>query len=245
VLADGDAPVVLLSAGIGVTPVLAMLRALVDRGSIRAVWWLHTTTRPSTLVLAHEVDQLVGLLPNAQSLVFYSSDAGGRTEPGVRQGRLDRSALAQLNLPADATVYVCGPTGFMDAMTAALADLGLAPSRIHTEMFASLSAINPGVVATDRPAPHAPTVTGAGPMITFARAGIAAAFDNDLSSLLEMAEACDVPTRWSCRTGVCHTCSTPLLSGSVTYAIEPLTEPEAGQVLLCCTRPDSDVVLDL
>lgn len=133
----------------------------------------------------------------------------------------------------------------MDAMEAALADLGLAPSRIHTEVFASLAAINPGVVAENRPAPHAPSVTGTGPAITFARAGITAAFDTDLASLLEMAEACDVPTRWSCRTGVCHTCSTPILSGTVAYAIEPLTEPEAGQILLCCTRPDCDVVLDL
>jgi ferredoxin len=60
-----------------------------------------------------------------------------------------------------------------------------------------------------------------------------------------MAEACDVSTRWSCRTGVCQTCSTPLLSGSVSYWITPLTEPEAGQVLLCSTRPVTDVTLDL
>jgi ferredoxin len=133
----------------------------------------------------------------------------------------------------------------MDAMTAALTDLGLAPSRIHTEVFASLSAINPGVVAADRPAPHPPAVTGSGPMVTFARAAIAAAFDEDLASLLDLAEACDVPTRWSCRTGVCHTCATPLLSGAVTYSIEPLTTPESGQVLLCCSRPDTAVVLDL
>ncbi len=245
VLADGAGPVVLLSAGIGQTPVLAMLRSLAEVGSTRAVWWLHTAARPSTQAFAYEADQLVRSLPNARSQVFYTADAGGRSGSGVVQGRLDRAALAGLDLPVEATVYLCGPTGFMDAMAAALADLGLAPSRIHTEVFASLSAINPGVVATDRPAPHAPAVGGTGPMITFARAGVTAAFDEDLSSLLEMAEACDVPTRWSCRTGVCHTCSTPILSGSVSYAIDPLTEPDSGQVLLCCTRPDSAVVLDL
>ena len=130
-------------------------------------------------------------------------------------------------------------------MTTALADLGLARSRIHTEVFASLSAINPGVVADGPARPHVPAVAGTGPMVTFARAGITAAFDEDEASLLEMAEACDVPTRWSCRTGVCHTCSTPLLSGAVTYSPAPLTEPEPGQVLLCCSRPDTEVVLDL
>jgi ferredoxin-NADP reductase/MOSC domain-containing protein YiiM len=245
VLGDRDGPVVLLSAGIGETPVLAMLQALVDEGSTRAVWWLHTTNRPSTRAFAYEADQLVRSLLNARSYVFYTADAGGLAGPGVTRGRLDRAALAELGLPIDATVYLCGPPGFMDAMTLALADLGLAPSRIHTEVFASLSAINPGVVASDRPAPHEPTVTGTGPLITFARAGITAAFDEDLASLLEMAEACDVPTRWSCRTGVCHTCSTPILSGAVSYSIDPLTEPDAGQVLLCCIRPDSAVVLDL
>ena len=82
-------------------------------------------------------------------------------------------------------------------------------------------------------------------MVTFARAGLTTAFDEDLASLLELAEACDVPTRWSCRTGVCHTCTTPLLSGAVTYAPTPLTDPEPGEVLLCCSRPTTDVVLDL
>jgi ferredoxin len=60
-----------------------------------------------------------------------------------------------------------------------------------------------------------------------------------------MAEACDVPTRWSCRTGVCHTCSTPLLSGAVDYSPQPLTEPDLGQVLLRHARPRVDLVLDL
>ena len=140
---------------------------------------------------------------------------------------------------------VTAPPWFMEAMTAALADLGLADSHIHTELFASLPAINPGVVAADRPAPHAPARPGTGPMVTFARAGLTVAFDEESTSLLEMAETCDVPTRWACRTGVCHTCSTPLLSGAVTYSPTPLTEPDAGDVLLCCSRPDVDVVLDL
>ena len=90
-----------------------------------------------------------------------------------------------------------------------------------------------------------PIAVGNGPLVTFARAGIAAAFNQDDSSLLEMAEACDIPTRWSCRTGVCHTCSTPLLSGTVAYQPIPLTAPDEGEVLLCCSRPGTDVVLDL
>jgi ferredoxin-NADP reductase/MOSC domain-containing protein YiiM len=245
VLSDGDEPVVLLSAGIGVTPVLAMLHALAAQRSTRRVWWLHTTNRPATHALAGEAGRLVDTLPAGRSHVFYTSDTAGPSETGVTRGRLDRAALAEFGLPTDASAYVCGPTGFMDAMTAALADLGLAGSRIHTELFASLSAINPGVVAADRPAPHVPATAGTGPMVTFARAGLTVAFDEGRASLLEMAEACDIPTWWACRTGVCHTCSTPLLSGAVTYSPKPLTEPDDGDVLLCCTRPDTDVILHL
>ncbi len=242
VLGDGDDPVVLLSAGIGVTPVLAMLHALVAQQSTREVWWLHTTKGRATHAMADEARRLLDALPNARSHIVYTSAADA---PAPTDQRLDRSALARLDLPVTAQAYVCGPVGFMDAMTAALTDLGLEGSRIHTERFTSLAAITPGVIATARPAPHAPATPGTGPLVTFARAGLTVAFDETRANLLDMAEACDVPTRWSCRTGVCHTCSTPLLSGAVDYAPQPLTEPEPGQVLLCCTRPRVAVVLDL
>ena len=161
-----------------------------------------TRTRgPATHALADEARRLLDALPNARSRIFYTSEAAAPR-------RLDRSALEQLDLPVAAQAYICGPAGFMDAMTAALADLGLAGSHIHTEQFTSLAAITPGVVATARPAPHAPVKPGNGPLVTFARAGLTVAFDEACASLLEMAEACDVPTRWSCRTGVCHTCAT-------------------------------------
>jgi len=245
VLDDGDDPVILLSAGIGVTPVLAMLHALAAERSRREVWWVHTTTGLATHVLAEEARRLVDSLPAGHRCVFYSSPDELPVEAGVTRGRLDRAALAGLGLPTQATAYVCGRTGFMDAMTAALADLGLPASRIRTEVFASLSAVNPGVVAAAGSAPHVPDTVGHGPMVTFARAALTVAFDEDRASLLEMAEACSVPTRWSCRTGVCHTCATRLLSGTITYSPAPLTEPEPGEVLLCCARPAEAVVLDL
>ncbi|MFE1994516.1 2Fe-2S iron-sulfur cluster-binding protein [Streptomyces parvulus] len=81
--------------------------------------------------------------------------------------------------------------------------------------------------------------------MTFARSGLATRYPADGRSLLELAEACDVPVRWSCRTGVCHTCVTALLSGTVGYDPAPLEDPASGEVLTCCARPDGDVVLDM
>ncbi|MDR2988606.1 MAG: 2Fe-2S iron-sulfur cluster binding domain-containing protein [Nocardiopsaceae bacterium] len=81
--------------------------------------------------------------------------------------------------------------------------------------------------------------------MTFARSGVAVAFAPERGSVLNLADACDVPTRLSCRTGVCHTCITPLLSGDSVYSPDPLDPPPDGQVLICCAQPRTDIVLDM
>jgi ferredoxin len=176
---------------------------------------------------------------------MYSAGAPGEVvAPGVA-GRLSRDALAALTLPTEASAYLCGPPRFMTDIGAALLDLGLAPERIHTEIFEARAAINPGVVDAAVRAPHPPPTPGDGPLVTFSRSRLSVAFDTGQRSLLEMAELCDVPTRFSCRTGVCRTCSTALLAGRVSYDPEPLEPPDVGEALLCCSRPDEDVVLDM
>ena len=104
----------------------------------------------------------------------------------------------------------------------------------------------PGVEEAPRRPPHSPAGSpGTGPSISFARAGLTVSWGPRFQSLLELAEACDVPVRWSCRTGVCHTCECGLVSGSVTYDPEPLEPPAAGNLLICCARPQEDLVIDI
>lgn len=79
----------------------------------------------------------------------------------------------------------------------------------------------------------------------FARSGLAVRWSGRHSSVLDLADACDVLARWSCRTGVCHICVTPLLSGDVTYDPDPLEPPASTEALICRARPATDVVLDL
>src|SRR5207237_1141604 len=135
---------------------------------------------------------------------------------------------------------------FMDGMREALARLGIAPDRVRTELFGALAPINPGVNTVARPAPHQPPgPEGTGPQVSFARSGLVVRWTDELGSLLDLADACDVPTRYSCRSGVCHTCITALLSGDFTYSPDPLEVPAAGTMLICCARPDTDVVLDM
>ena len=247
VLDDEDGPVVLLSAGVGVTPLMAMLHRLAGEGSEREVWWVHAARRPSEHALAAEAHDLLASLPHAHEHVFYSAATADEVAAaGALPGRVSAERLRNLGIPTDAVAYVCGPAAFMTAMHDALSALGVSDDRIHIETFGTLGAVNPGLATAVRPAPHRPQgEPGSGPMVTFARSGLSVPFDPAGHSILELAEACDVPTRWSCRTGVCHTCATALLDGRVSYSPEPLEPPAAGEVLVCCAAPDVDVVLDL
>jgi ferredoxin-NADP reductase len=236
VLDDGEGPVALVSAGIGVTPVVAMLHRLAAEHSARPVWWVHSARGPAEHALAAETRELLASLPHPHEHLFYST-AGGR---------LTADKLAAIGIPADATAYICGPAGFMNDMRDALTAAGLDNTNVHTELFGTLGAINPGITGREIVAPHPPPgEPGSGPQITFARSGLSVPFDIGQANLLDFADSCDVPTRWSCRTGVCHMCATPLLSGEVTYAPDPLEPPAPGQVLLCCSQPSTDLVLDL
>ena len=244
VLQDGANPVLLVSAGVGVTPVLAMLHALAGRHSGRQVWWLHAARRPGEHAFRAEAHDLLGTLDRTHEHVFYTAATPVElAHTGAHRGRLDATALAGLGLPVDATAYVCGPAAFMADIRAGLAALGI--TDVHTELFGALGAVNPGVVGAVSVPPHPPAAPpGTGPLVTFARSGLAVPFDHS-ATVLELAEACDVPTRWSCRTGVCHLCETPLLSGQVSYRPSPLEPPAEGSLLICCARPDSEIVLDM
>jgi ferredoxin-NADP reductase len=244
-LTDGTGPVLLISAGIGVTPVLAMLHGLAASESDREVWWIHTTRDAGTHVLADEAASLVASLSSGRSLLYYTAG----TEPlpaGVALGRLNAEVIERLGVPNDANAYICGPETFMNDVSAALVAAGVHAANIHTERFDSRSPINPGIVPVDAPPPHQPPgPAGTGPDITFARSGLSVRWSDGCPSLLDLAEACDVPMRWSCRTGVCHTCVTAVLSGGTAYTTTPLEEPGPGEVLICCSRPTGDLVLDL
>jgi ferredoxin-NADP reductase/MOSC domain-containing protein YiiM len=244
---DDDSPVLLLSAGIGVTPVMAMLHRLAATHSQREVWWLHGARGPGEHPLAEEAHLLLQSLPHAREHVFYSSATPAeRFRMQAATGHLNERNLSALGIPASAAAYICGPAAFMTAVSDALAAIGIAPGRIHSELFGALDRLNPGITNADTRPPHQPPgPPGTGPLVTFARSGISTPFPDNKRNVLELAEACDVPTRWSCRTGVCHYCVTPILSGDITYAPDPLEPPPDGQVLVCCARPSTEIVLDM
>ena len=247
-LRSGTGPILLISAGVGATPVLAMLHALAAARSGRDIWWLHGARSRAEEPFAAESRSLVEALPHGHRHICYSRSAPGDVQARDFQtaGRLSPDVLSALGLPHDADAYVCGPAAFMAEVSAALVGLGVDGTRIRTEIFGAAPSLTPGIAPAAARPPHPPKgKPGVGPHVAFARSGLTVRWDDGFGSLLELAEACDVPVRWSCRTGVCHTCETALLSGSVSYAPDPVDDPAGGNALICCSRPSGDLTLDL
>ena len=249
ILQPGERPVVLLSAGIGATPVLAMLYALAAERSTRQVLWLHAARDGEHHPFAAEVRRLILTLKHGHSYVCYSRprllDQMGQNFDAA--GHLSRSVFDVVGVPREADVYLCGPDRFMADMKQILATLGVASERIHVEIFNGTESMTPGIVGGAARSPHPlKEDVNTGPLVSFARSGIAAHWKaSAYQSILELAEACDVPVRWSCRTGVCHNCESGLVSGAVVYGPEPLEKPADGNLLVCCSQPIRDIVIDL
>jgi ferredoxin-NADP reductase/MOSC domain-containing protein YiiM len=249
VLQPGERPVVLISAGIGSTPLLAMLHTLAEAQSTRKVLWLHSARDRHHHVFAEEIRGLMAALVHGRSYVRYSRPGSDEKIAKICEavGRLSQSVFEEVGVPRDSDVYICGPNLFMTEMRTALLSLGLSSERIRIEIFNGGESLTPGVVSAKSRLPHPPkdeAKTGA--LISFARSGVAAHWGTaGYQSILELAEACDVPVRWACRTGVCHNCETGLISGRVVYAPEPLDQPANGNLLICCAHPTGDVVIEL
>jgi ferredoxin-NADP reductase/MOSC domain-containing protein YiiM len=249
ILQSGDRPVVLLSAGIGATPVLAMLHALAAVHATRPVLWLHAARDGEHHPFAAEVRGLMPALTHGRSFVCFSRPSARDTmgKDFDVTGHLSRSVFDAVGLPREADVYICGPTRFMADMKEELASSGVARERMHVEIFNGGESLTPGVVGAATRAPHVPKGDAdTGALVSFTRSGVAAHWNASVyQSILELAEACDVPVRWSCRTGVCHTCESGLVSGDIAYGPQPLDMPADGNLLVCCSQPIHDVVIDL
>jgi len=246
-LRPGQGPVVLLSAGVGATPVMSMLHTLAAERSPREVWWIYGARNGLDHPFAEESRSLLQQLSRGRGYIVYSRPAA-TDQAGAdfdAPGHIDTALLKRIGVSRNSDFYLCGPSSFLQKMRDGLRSWGVLAGNVHTEIFGPLEAITPGMAQVVH-TPHQPRgPAGSGPPVSFARSGITAAWDAKFRSLLELAEACDIPVRWSCRTGVCHTCMTGLIGGSITYNPEPLERPAPGNVLTCCSQPIAGITLDL
>ena len=246
-LRAGQGPVVLLSAGVGVTPMMSILHVLAAEKSLREIWWIYGTRNREEHPFREESCSLLEELSRAREYIVYSRPTSAE-RPGTDfdgSGHIDLALLQRIGVPQSGDFYLCGPASFLKGMRDGLQHWGVPAGNVHAEIFGSAGSITPGMAEVNH-VPHTPEgKPGAGSSVSFARSRITAAWDARFNNLLELAEACDVPVRWSCRTGVCHTCVTGLIDGSIAYKPEPLERPAPGNVLLCCSQPIAAVTLDL
>jgi ferredoxin-NADP reductase len=153
-LAAGTTPVLLVSGGVGATPVLAMLYALAAGHAGRQVWWLQAARDAAARPFAAETADLLARLPGSRSHVCLSHP--GPDDAYDSTGHLSADLLRALGLPEDSDAYVCGPTAFLTDVTAALAAAGVAAARVHTEVFGSQAALTPGIAPTTTRPPTRP-----------------------------------------------------------------------------------------
>ncbi len=240
---DSDTPVVLLSGGVGLTPMISMLNAIVAQNSGRPVWFIHGVRHGGEHAMGAHVRALAEANENVQVHIRYSrprpQDVQGRDYDAA--GRVDLALLQDLLPPAPYEFYLCGPPPFMQSLFRGLLDWGIPERRIHYEFF------GPATVLKEATQPTAGAVaSGAeGQQVTFARSGVTVPWDASMESILELAESHGLHPAFSCRSGICHTCMSRLGEGEVEYTTEPADMPDPGSVLICCSRPRTSVSIDI
>jgi ferredoxin-NADP reductase/MOSC domain-containing protein YiiM len=240
-----ETPVVLLSGGVGLTPMISMLNAIVDSGKNRPAWFIHGTRNGVHHAMCKHMRRAAAANDNIIVHIRYSQprpeDVKGRDYDST--GHVNVDLLKELLLKKDMDFYLCGPPPFMNSMMKELWQWGVPESRIRFELFGSAALLQEGTRARRRKKKKAAEEKAY--QIIFSESGITAKWDPEYENLLEFAEEQGVFPDFSCRSGICHTCQYELKKGNVGYTFEPLDPPYPGQVLLCCARPRSNLVIDV
>ena len=249
VLAEGDRPAVLISGGVGLTPMIAMAEHIVAEGQrtgrFRPLYFIHGTRNGRAHAFREHVRALATTHPQFKVHVCYSHAGEGDTAGASHDadGTVSLDTLKQVLPFGDYDFYLCGPAGFMSALYEGLTGMGIATSRIFYESFGPAT-----VLKREAPAPvQAAPVEFAPAPVRFARSDISSEWSRERGTLLEFAESLGLAPQFSCRSGICGTCATPILGGAVDYLEEPVAPREPGEVLLCSSvpRPGAEIVLDL
>ena len=249
-------PLVLLAAGVGITPLLSMLREVVYQGlrtrRIRPTWLLQSSRSLADQPFRKELNQLLekaGDAVQVMRLLSQPEDDADLGEDFDRHGRIDGALLRNLLEVEDydrIDFVLCGPGSFTQGLYDNLRELDVRDARIHAETFGPSTLVrqrDPDAIVIKQP----PAATTSVPVV-FERSAKEARWQPDSGSLLELAESRGLRPEFSCRGGSCGTCKTRLISGAVNYPQPPAEIPEEGQVLICCAVPAQSaqpLVLDL
>ena len=238
--------ILLIAGGVGITPMMSVLRYLLDRSWPGDIFLLFSIGHPEDFIFREEIEYLARRHTNVRVAVT-ASRAEGTDWKGPR-GRISKELILQ-SVPDVATryVHICGPVPMMEAVKRLLAELGVPAERIKSEAFGpvlgkpvpQLGATQPSVTADDVGGVRLPTVT-------FSTSDKSAPLPPD-KPILEVADEIGVDIDNSCRVGTCGVCRTKLLKGEVTMDVEDGLEPgdkEKNIILVCVAKSKGNVVVE-
>lgn len=240
-------PVVLLSAGVGLTPLISMLNAITDSGSNREVWFIHGARNSTEHALSNHIRNVAQEHDNVHVHVAYSQPIEENLEGRDydSKGYVDAELLKNILPDNEAEFYLCGPPPFMKSLFNGLLEWEVPEHRINYEFFGPASLIKDRAkVSTPKRAAVAMD-SSTGVEVEFSSSGIKTNWNTSFESILDLAEANGLSPDYSCRSGVCHTCMCRLKEGDVEYVEEPLDPPDEGCVLICVAKPKNKVVIDI
>lgn len=238
-----ERPVVLISGGIGITPMLAMARVLTHIGDKREIYFFFGCRNSVDHMFRDDVIELQKKNPNMRLHICYSRPLEGDVA-GVaynHQSRVSVDLMKEVLPSSNYEYYLCGPGPFMDSLVNGLYEWGVPKKDVKFEAF------GPATVSTGSKEPAAKSDAGAQPAIEveFARSGKKVMWDPHVGSLLDFAEANGITTiDAGCRSGSCGSCKVAIKEGNVEYVGEPGDEPEEGSCLSCICRPKGKMVID-
>jgi len=234
-------PIVLISNGVGITPMITMAKAALGQPSPRPIWFLHGCRNGPFHAFRDELASLVEAHSNLHKHIAYSrptAEDGGHYQS---EGYVD-SALVRSLVGEDADYFLCGSPSFMQGMIAELRQAGIPETAIHFEVFSTSPRATTSTSGAVPEASAREPVQPSSMVVSFARSGLTAtwASTDPEETLLAFAEAQGVDAPFSCRSGVCGTCACRVLEGEVSYLSEPTATVTSGSALICIGRPTGD-----
>jgi ferredoxin-NADP reductase/phenylpropionate dioxygenase-like ring-hydroxylating dioxygenase large terminal subunit len=236
---SSDRPVVLISGGIGITPMMAITNFLLAEGrrtaKFRPIYFVHCARNSRVHTFRDYLREVAMMHPSLKLHVCYSDPTAEDQRATVydSRGRLTSAAILEIVDGSACDFYLCGPSSFMQDMYSGLIDRGVPSERIHYESFGSATVHKPASVRLPVPV----TIVGETVGVQFARSGVAAQWSNASGTLLELAESVGLAPVFGCRSGICGSCGVRVSDGAVVYIEEPLAPCEPGVVLLCSSIP--------
>lgn len=237
-------PVVLLSAGVGITPMLSMLETIAEEPDPRQVWFIHGSRNAGEQPMSAWLRLLARTHAHIRVSIHHSQ-ASATEIPGNdydAMGRIDLDFLQRHLTDLNADFYICGPASFVKTLSDGLKAWGMSDPQLFCTYFSGNENTD---LAFGQSAPIFIEEDLDKPKISLKQSGRSFAWADGYGNLLNLLEKHDIYPPSSCREGACMSCSTPMISGAISYDPEPFGEPFEGEILLCCARPETDIELDL